>query len=231
MTEKRKETRRKVFMRGIAYFGQNTPSIECLVRDISDAGARLKLPNRVSRSGTVNIATPINGKNYKGTVQWQHEDEVGIAFTTADPALTNEKYDERKRTAQVVLSGNGMDTSVAVLIVDDSRTMCLMISELVRNLGFTDVDVAHDGRNALEKLRKKKFGLVFSDWEMQPMGGEEFLKEMRQDKKIGKIPVVLITAKASRGASWLSGANAYLPKPFSENDLQIAIKRAFFLNS
>ena len=118
-----------------------------------------------------------------------------------------------------------MNTSLSVLVVDDSRTMTLMISDLVRKLGFTDVDSAHDGHSALDQLRHKQYGLVFSDWEMQPMSGAEFLKEMRQDKKIGKIPVILITAKSGRGASWLAGADAYLSKPFSESDLQIAIKR------
>ena len=93
MTEKRKATRQKSFLRGIVYFDQNTTSIECLVRDISDAGARLKLPNSQSRSGAVDIAIPINGKHYKGTIQWQRDDEIGIAFTTADTALTNDKRD------------------------------------------------------------------------------------------------------------------------------------------
>ncbi len=119
---------------------------------------------------------------------------------------------------------NDMNTSLPVLIVDDSRTMTLMISGMVRKLGFTDVDVAHDGSSALDQLRGKQYGLVLSDWEMQPMNGEELLKAMRQDNKIGNVPIILITAKAGRGASWLAGANAYLPKPFSESDLQIAIK-------
>lgn len=231
MTEKRKVTRRKSFLPGMAYFDQNTTSIECLVRDISDTGARLKLPNSQSRSGTVEIAIPINGKHYKGTVKWQRDDEVGIAFTITDTALTNDERDANAGTGQIALSKDNINTSVPVLIVDDSRTMTVIISESVRKLGFTDVEVTHDGHSALDKLRKRKFGLVLSDWEMQPMSGEEFLKEIRQDKNIGKIPIVLITAKAGRGASWLSGASAYLPKPFSESDLQTAIKRAFVLNT
>ncbi|MEX0753194.1 MAG: response regulator [Xanthobacteraceae bacterium] len=118
-----------------------------------------------------------------------------------------------------------MNTSISILVVDDSRTMALMIADLVRKLGFTDVDQAHDGHSALERLHQKQYGLVLSDWEMQPMSGEEFLKEIRKDEKIGRIPVILITAKSGRGASWLAGANAYLPKPFNESDLQIAIQR------
>ena len=117
-----------------------------------------------------------------------------------------------------------MNTSLAVLVVDDSHAMTRLISDLVRKVGFTDVDVAHDGHSALDRLRQKQYGLVLSDWEMQPMSGEEFLKEMRQDRKIGNIPIILITATAGRGASWLAGAAAYLAKPFSEGDLKIAIK-------
>jgi CheY-like chemotaxis protein len=60
---------------------------------------------------------------------------------------------------------------------------------------------------------------------MQPMTGEELLKEIRQEKMIGKIPIIMITATAGRGASRLAGAAAYLHKPFSESDLKIAIKR------
>ena len=100
-----------------------------------------------------------------------------------------------------------------------------MISDLVRKAGFTDVDAANDGHAALEKLRHKKYGLVLSDWEMQPMSGEEFLKEIRQDRVIGEVPIILITATAGRGTSWLAGAAAYLRKPFSESDLKTTIKR------
>ena len=118
-----------------------------------------------------------------------------------------------------------LNTSLSVLVVDDSRTITLLISDLLRKLGFTDIDVAHDGPSALDQLRQKQYGLVLSDWEMQPMGGEEFLKAMRQDKQIGNIPTILITGTAGRGASWLAGAGAYLAKPFNEADLQTAIRR------
>jgi two-component system chemotaxis response regulator CheY len=120
---------------------------------------------------------------------------------------------------------NDMDTSLPVLVVDDSPTMTTIISNLVRKVGFTEVDIAHDGGSALDHLRQKQYGLVLSDWEMQPMSGEELFKEMRQDRKIGNIPIILITATAGRGASWLAGAAAYLHKPFSERDLRIAIKK------
>jgi two-component system, chemotaxis family, chemotaxis protein CheY len=117
-----------------------------------------------------------------------------------------------------------MNTSVPVLVVDDSRTMAHMISDLLRKIGFTDVDSAHDAHAALDRLRHKRYGLVLSDWEMQPMSGDEFLKEIRQDARIGRVPVIVITASGGRGASWLAGADAYLRKPFDDRDLQNAIK-------
>jgi two-component system, chemotaxis family, chemotaxis protein CheY len=117
-----------------------------------------------------------------------------------------------------------MDTSLAVLVVDDSHTMTRIISDLLRKVGFTDVDIAHDGQSALDLMHQKKYELVLSDWEMQPMSGEELFKEMRRDKTIGNIPIILITATAGRGASWLAGATAYLRKPFNERDLKAAIK-------
>lgn len=118
-----------------------------------------------------------------------------------------------------------MNSSIPILVVDDSRTATLLLSDLLRNLGYTDIDVAHDGDAALEQLRQKQYGLLLSDWEMHPMSGEEFLKQVKQDRSIGKIPVILITAKTTRGASWLAGADAYLAKPFNESDLSTAIKR------
>jgi two-component system chemotaxis response regulator CheY len=119
-----------------------------------------------------------------------------------------------------------MDTTIPVLVVDDSRTMSAIILDLLNKLGFADVDVAQDGQAALDRMRQKPYGLVLSDWEMQPMGGEQLLKEIRRDQSISKVPVILITGKSSRGASWLAGASAYLPKPFNETDFKTAIRRA-----
>ena len=117
-----------------------------------------------------------------------------------------------------------MDTSLSVLVVDDSSTMTHIISDMLQKLGFSDIDTAQDGQSALDRMRLKHYGLVLSDWEMQPMGGDEFLKAIRKDPKISRTPIILITAKSSRGASWLAGANAFLPKPFNQSDLMMALK-------
>jgi two-component system, chemotaxis family, chemotaxis protein CheY len=120
-----------------------------------------------------------------------------------------------------------MDTALPVLVVDDSHTIGLVITKHLQNLGFTDIDLAQDGQSALDRLRQKQYRLVISDWEMQPMGGEQFLKVLRQDTRYAKVPVILITGTTGRGSSWLAGADAYLSKPFSESDFEIAIKRVF----
>jgi len=119
-----------------------------------------------------------------------------------------------------------MQPTSSVLVVDDSATMRSIIIKHLNALGYEDVDTAEDGNSALARLRDRQYGLLISDWEMQPMGGEELLQKLRQDPKSIKLPVIMITASGSRGASWLAGANAYLPKPFTESDLQKAIKTA-----
>lgn len=117
-----------------------------------------------------------------------------------------------------------MLTPVPVLVVDDSLTVRNIVVKNLNNLGFTDVDVAEDGNLALERLRDKRYGLLISDWEMPNMGGEQLLKAARQIPGCGKMPIIMITATATRGTSWLAGANAYLQKPFSEADFKKAIQ-------
>jgi two-component system, chemotaxis family, chemotaxis protein CheY len=122
---------------------------------------------------------------------------------------------------------SAMNATTPVLVVDDSQTIRLIITKHLNSLGFGDIDVAEDGKAALAFMRERKYALLISDWEMQPMGGEQLLKAVRQDPKCIKLPVIMITAKTSRGNSWLAGADAYLAKPFTEIDFQKAIKTVF----
>jgi two-component system chemotaxis response regulator CheY len=94
-----------------------------------------------------------------------------------------------------------MDTSAPVLVVDDSLAIRNLVVKHLNALGFTNVDVAEDGQSGLEQLRAKQYGLLISDWEMPNMGGEELLKAARQDAKGHKLPIIMITAKTSRGSS------------------------------
>ena len=119
-----------------------------------------------------------------------------------------------------------MITPTAVLVVDDSLTVRNIVVKSLRNLGFSDVDVAEDGNLALERMRAKQYGLLISDWEMPNMSGEEFLKAVRRDPKCMKMPIIMITGTTTRGTSWLAGANAYLQKPFTDADFEKAVKSA-----
>jgi two-component system chemotaxis response regulator CheY len=117
-----------------------------------------------------------------------------------------------------------MDISTPVLVVDDSRTMTTIISNLVRDVGYTDIEHVNDGGSALDKLRVKKYGLVLSDWDMHPMNGTELIHEMRQGPLNSSTLVIMITAKGDADVSWLSGADGYLTKPFKAHDLREKIE-------
>ena len=117
-----------------------------------------------------------------------------------------------------------MDISTPVLVVDDSRTMTTIISSLVRDVGYTNIEHVNDGASALDRLGKKKYGLVLSDWDMSPMNGTEFIHELRKDPMNSKTLVIMITGKGDADVSWLSGADGYLTKPFKAHDLKEKIE-------
>jgi two-component system chemotaxis response regulator CheY len=117
-----------------------------------------------------------------------------------------------------------MDTSLSVLVVDDSRTMTAIIAKLVQDVGFTNVDQVNDGPAALARLREKKYHLILSDWDMRPMNGTELIAQIRQDPVNASTPVIMITAKCDADVSWLSGADGYLMKPFNVNGLREKIE-------
>src|SRR5260221_8212208 len=107
-----------------------------------------------------------------------------------------------------------MDISFPVLVVDDSRTMTTIISKLVRDVGFSDIDHVNDGLSALARLRERKYGLVLSDWDMRPMNGTELIAQIRKEPLNSGTLVIMITGKGDADVSWLSGADGYLTKPF-----------------
>ena len=72
-----------------------------------------------------------------------------------------------------------IDLSMPILVVDDYNTMIRIIRNLLKQLGFENVDEASDGTIALERMREKKYGLIISDWNMEPMTGYDLLKEVR----------------------------------------------------
>jgi two-component system, chemotaxis family, chemotaxis protein CheY len=123
-----------------------------------------------------------------------------------------------------------VDYSMPVLVVDDYNTMIRIISNLLKQLGFQDIDDASNGAAALEKLRAKSYGLVISDWNMEPMTGYELLKEVRNDAKLGKIPFIMVTAESKTEnviAAKKAGVNNYIVKPFNAQTLQNKIAAVF----
>ena len=116
-----------------------------------------------------------------------------------------------------------VDVSMPVLVVDDYNTMIRIIRNLLKQLGFEDVDDASDGSAALAKLREKKYGLVISDWNMEPMTGYELLKEVRSDPGLNKTPFIMVTAESKTEnviAAKKAGVNNYIVKPFTPQILK-----------
>lgn len=116
-----------------------------------------------------------------------------------------------------------INMNMPILIVDDYKTMLRIIRNLLKQLGFDNVDEATDGSTALQKLRSKDYGLVISDWNMEPMTGLELLKEVRADSKLGKTPFIMITAESKTEnvvAAKQAGVNNYIVKPFNAATLK-----------
>ena len=114
-----------------------------------------------------------------------------------------------------------VDKNMNVLIVDDYKTMLRIIKNLLKQLGFNNVDEATDGAMALEKTNSKQYGLIISDWNMEPMTGIEFLKQLRS--KGDHIPFIMITAESKTEnviAAKEAGVNNYIVKPFNAETLK-----------
>ncbi|MBB4040659.1 two-component system chemotaxis response regulator CheY [Microvirga flocculans] len=119
-----------------------------------------------------------------------------------------------------------LNTSLPVLIVDDYQTMLRIIRNLLKQIGFTDVDEAKDGTEALAKLKEKQYGLVISDWNMAPMTGFELLQKVRADAELSAMPFIMITAEAKTEnvvAAKQAGVNNYIVKPFNAETLRSKI--------
>ena len=123
-----------------------------------------------------------------------------------------------------------MDRSMPVLVVDDYNTMIRIIRNLLKQIGFEDIDDAADGSAALARMREKKYGLVISDWNMEPMTGYELLKEVRADPGLSKTPFIMVTAESKTEnviAAKKAGVNNYIVKPFNAQTLQSKIEAVF----
>ncbi|MAT34807.1 MAG: two-component system response regulator [Ponticaulis sp.] len=121
-----------------------------------------------------------------------------------------------------------VDLSMPVLVVDDYKTMVRIIRNLLKQLGFENVEDAADGQEALQKMRDadQKFGLVISDWNMEPMTGYELLREVRADDSLKPTPFIMVTAESKTEnvvAAKRAGVNNYIVKPFNAATLKSKI--------
>lgn len=123
-----------------------------------------------------------------------------------------------------------LDLSMPILVVDDYKTMVRIIRNLLKQLGFEDIDDAADGSEALAKLKERKYGLVISDWNMEPMTGYELLKQVREIPEMATLPFIMVTAEAKSEnviAAKKAGVNNYIVKPFNAQTLKDKIEAVF----
>ena len=116
-----------------------------------------------------------------------------------------------------------VDMNMNVLIVDDYKTMLRIIRNLLKQLGFNNVEEATDGSMALTMMRQQPFDLVISDWNMEPMTGLQLLKEVRADESLKSTPFIMVTAESKTEnviAAKQAGVNNYIVKPFNAATLK-----------
>lgn len=116
------------------------------------------------------------------------------------------------------------------LVVDDFSTMRRIVRNLLKELGFVNVQEAEDGVDALNKLRGESFDFVVSDWNMPNMTGIELLRAIRADANLKHLPVLMVTAEAKKEniiEAAQAGASGYVVKPFTAATLDEKLKKIF----
>jgi two-component system chemotaxis response regulator CheY len=116
------------------------------------------------------------------------------------------------------------------LVVDDFATMRRILRNLLKELGFSNIDEAEDGNIAMQKLRSAKFDFVVTDWNMPNMTGIELLRQIRADAALKHLPVLIVTAEARKEniiEAAQAGASGYVVKPFTAATLDEKLKKIF----
>ena len=116
------------------------------------------------------------------------------------------------------------------LIVDDMSTMRKIIRTILNQLGYTNIDEAENGKEALSKLRSGNYDFVLLDWNMPELDGFETPKQIRADDKLKHLPVMMVTAEAKKEnvlAAVQAGANNYVVKPFTPETLKEKIEKVW----
>ncbi len=119
---------------------------------------------------------------------------------------------------------------IRILIVDDMSTMRRIIRTILNQLGYTNIDEAENGKQALAKLKKEKYDFVITDWNMPEMDGLSLVKAIRSDPELKHIPVLMVTAEAKKEnviQALKAGVNNYIVKPFTPEVLKEKIEKIF----
>ena len=122
------------------------------------------------------------------------------------------------------------DHNMKILVVDDFATMRRIIKNILKELGYQNIDEADDGGAALAKLKLEKFDFVITDWNMPSVSGLELLKSIRADPKLKDMPVLMVTAEALKEnivQAVKEGVNNYIVKPFTADTLKEKIDKIF----
>ena len=123
-----------------------------------------------------------------------------------------------------------MDLNMKVLIVDDFATMRRIMRNILKQIGFSNINEADDGKSALKELKKEKFDLVLCDWNMPEMSGIELLKNVREDAQLSDTPFVMVTAEAQKEnivEAVKLGVNNYVVKPFTADTISEKLQKVF----
>lgn len=123
-----------------------------------------------------------------------------------------------------------INKAMPILIVDDYKTMLRIVRGLLNQLGFNNIDEATDGTMAWEMVQKKQYGLVISDWNMEPMSGYEFLKLVRTNEASKALPFIMVTAESKTEniiAAKQAGVSNYVVKPFNAQTLKQKLEAVF----
>jgi two-component system chemotaxis response regulator CheY len=122
------------------------------------------------------------------------------------------------------------DPSMKILVVDDMSTMRRIIKNIMKQLGFANVEEAENGQEALDKMKADTFGFIISDWNMPVMTGIQLLRAIRADEKLKAIPVLMVTAEAQKEnliEAIQAGVSNYIVKPFTAEVLQEKMNKIF----
>ena len=122
------------------------------------------------------------------------------------------------------------DLKMKVLVVDDFSTMRRIVKNVLKQIGYENIEEAEDGAQALAKLKSGGFGFVVTDWNMPNMDGLEFFKASRQDPALKSIPFLMVTAEAEKDkviTAIQAGVNNYIVKPFTAETFKEKMDRIF----